>query len=88
MQYSFCGALAPAFSPPFVSLFQEEFNRAKRSLQSFYMMNLEQKIVVMEDIGRQVLSQNMRHEADYYYDKIGTSCLLSNLIVKVPIAPN
>ena len=35
------------------------------------MMNLEQRPVVFEDIGRQVLATGHRHQPEYYYNKIG-----------------
>ena len=50
---------------------QEELNRAKTQLQSMLMMNLEQRPVVFEDIGRQVLATGHRHQPEYYYEKIG-----------------
>ena len=34
-------------------------------------MNLEQRPVVFEDIGRQVLATGHRHQPEYYYNKIG-----------------
>lgn len=48
-----------------------ELERAKTQLQSMLMMNLEQRPVVFEDIGRQVLAQGFRYQPEYFYDKIG-----------------
>ena len=36
---------------------KQEFNRAKKQLQSMLLMNLESRPVVFEDIARQVLAQ-------------------------------
>ena len=38
------------------------------------MMNLEQRPVVFEDIGRQVLATGIRNQPEYYYEKIGKYC--------------
>ena len=35
------------------------------------LMNLESRPVVFEDIGRQVLANNKRHQAHYYFEEIG-----------------
>ena len=51
--------------------FQDELSRAKTQLQSMLLMNLEQRPVVFEDIGRQVLSQGHRKPPEHYYKQIG-----------------
>ncbi|XP_045195947.2 mitochondrial-processing peptidase subunit alpha-like [Mercenaria mercenaria] len=48
-----------------------ELNRAKTQLQSMLMMNLEQRPVVFEDVGRQVLASGHRKQPEHYYDLIG-----------------
>ncbi|CAH1787055.1 unnamed protein product [Owenia fusiformis] len=50
---------------------QSELGRAKKQLQSMLLMNLESRPVVFEDIGRQVLSQGKRENAEHYLDEIG-----------------
>lgn len=47
-----------------------ELERAKKQLQSMLLMNLEQRPVLFEDIGRQVLSVGKRRDAAYYIDAI------------------
>lgn len=47
-----------------------ELERAKKQLQSMLLMNLEQRPVLFEDIGRQVLSNGKRRNAAYYIDAI------------------
>ena len=53
----------------------DELERAKTQLQSMLMMNLENRPVMFEDIGRQVLSRGMRFQPEYYYDKISKSII-------------
>ncbi|CAB3996867.1 mitochondrial-processing peptidase subunit alpha-like [Paramuricea clavata] len=48
----------------------EEVSRAKKQLQSMLMMNLESRIVMFEDIGRQILGLGMRNSAQELYEKI------------------
>ena len=47
-----------------------ELERAKKQLQSMLLMNLEQRPVLFEDIGRQVLSVGKRKNAAFYIDAI------------------
>lgn len=47
-----------------------ELSRAKKQLQSMLLMNLEQRPVLFEDIGRQVLATGKRRNADYYIEAI------------------
>lgn len=47
-----------------------ELERAKKQLQSLLLMNLEQRPVVFEDIGRQVLATGFRHRPEYFIDAI------------------
>ncbi|XP_003743034.1 mitochondrial-processing peptidase subunit alpha [Galendromus occidentalis] len=47
-----------------------ELERAKKQLQSMLLMNLEQRPVLFEDIGRQVLSVGKRRNAAHYIDAI------------------
>jgi mitochondrial-processing peptidase subunit alpha len=47
-----------------------ELERAKTQLQSMLFMNLEQRPVVFEDVGRQVLAVGKRQQADYYFNRI------------------
>lgn len=49
---------------------KEELHRAKKQLQSMLLMNLEQRPVVFEDIGRQVLATGARRQPDYYIKAI------------------
>ncbi|XP_046844484.1 mitochondrial-processing peptidase subunit alpha-like [Xenia sp. Carnegie-2017] len=48
----------------------EEVSRAKKQLQSMLMMNLESRIVMFEDIGRQILGLGIRNSAQELYEKI------------------
>ncbi len=48
-----------------------ELSRAKRQLQSMLMMNLEERGIVLEDIGRQVLSNGERKQPQEFVDLIG-----------------
>ena len=50
---------------------QMELSRAKRQLQSMLMMNLEERGIVLEDIGRQVLSNGERKQPQEFVDLIG-----------------
>lgn len=45
--------------------------RAKKQLQSMLLMNLEQRPVVFEDIGRQVLATGSRKRPEYFIQAIG-----------------
>lgn len=47
-----------------------ELERAKKQLQSMLLMNLEQRPVVFEDMGRQVLATGFRHRPEYYIQAI------------------
>lgn len=47
-----------------------EVARAKKQLQSMLMMNLESRVVVFEDIGRQVIGLNKRKSAQELYESI------------------
>ena len=49
----------------------EEVERAKAQLQSLLLMNLEQRPVAFEDIGRQVLFHGSRRDPSEYYEAIG-----------------
>ncbi|XP_031556101.1 mitochondrial-processing peptidase subunit alpha-like [Actinia tenebrosa] len=49
---------------------ESEVARAKKQLQSMLMMNLESRIIVFEDIGRQVLGLGERRTAKDLYDCI------------------
>ena len=46
------------------------FQRAKKQLQSLLLMNLEQRPVVFEDIGRQVLATGFRNRPEYFIQAI------------------
>lgn len=50
--------------------------RAKKQLQSMLLMNLEQRPVVFEDIGRQVLATGSRKRPEYFIKAIGISSIL------------
>lgn len=50
---------------------KSELERAKKQLQSMLLMNLEQRPVVFEDIGRQVLATGSRKQPDHYIKAIG-----------------
>ena len=52
------------------SIGKEEFERAKKQLQSMLLMNLESRPVVFEDIARQVLAQGNRENPENYIQKI------------------
>ncbi|KAK2585518.1 hypothetical protein KPH14_010164 [Odynerus spinipes] len=47
-----------------------ELDRAKKQLQSMLLMNLEQRPVVFEDIGRQVLATGSRKKPEYFIQAI------------------
>lgn len=47
-----------------------ELERAKKQLQSMLLMNLEQRPVVFEDIGRQVLATGTRKRPEYFIQAI------------------
>ncbi|KAK0172268.1 hypothetical protein PV328_005607 [Microctonus aethiopoides] len=47
-----------------------ELERAKKQLQSMLLMNLEQRPVVFEDIGRQVLATGVRKRPEYFINEI------------------
>lgn len=47
-----------------------ELDRAKKQLQSMLLMNLEQRPVVFEDIGRQVLATGSRKRPEYFIQAI------------------
>ena len=49
---------------------KEEFDRAKKQLQSMLLMNLESRPVIFEDIARQVLAQGKREDPEKYIQKI------------------
>jgi len=49
---------------------KDEFERAKKQLQSMLLMNLESRPVVFEDIARQVLAQGKRENPETYIQKI------------------
>ncbi|KAK3088082.1 hypothetical protein FSP39_014459 [Pinctada imbricata] len=49
----------------------DELERAKTQLQSMLLMNLENRPVMFEDVGRQVLSRGSRRQPEYYFDEIG-----------------
>ncbi|XP_011506331.1 PREDICTED: mitochondrial-processing peptidase subunit alpha [Ceratosolen solmsi marchali] len=51
-------------------LSSDELARAKKQLQSMLLMNLEQRPVVFEDIGRQVLATGSRKRPEYYIQAI------------------
>ncbi len=48
-----------------------ELKRAKTQLKSMLMMNLEQRPVMFEDVGRQVLGHGHRKSPMEYLDEIG-----------------
>ncbi|KAF7994179.1 hypothetical protein HCN44_011448 [Aphidius gifuensis] len=52
------------------SLTDTELARAKKQLQSMLLMNLEQRPVVFEDIGRQVLATGFRRRPEYFIQEI------------------
>ncbi|XP_034934529.1 mitochondrial-processing peptidase subunit alpha [Chelonus insularis] len=55
---------------------ESELARAKKQLQSMLLMNLEQRPVVFEDIGRQVLATGTRKRPEYFIheiDKVSTN---------------
>lgn len=49
---------------------ENELARAKKQLQSMLLMNLEQRPVVFEDIGRQVLATGSRKRPEYFIQAI------------------
>ncbi|XP_014615410.1 PREDICTED: mitochondrial-processing peptidase subunit alpha [Polistes canadensis] len=49
---------------------KSELERAKKQLQSMLLMNLEQRPVVFEDIGRQVLATGSRKRPEYFIKAI------------------
>ncbi|XP_063973195.1 mitochondrial-processing peptidase subunit alpha [Diachasmimorpha longicaudata] len=49
---------------------ESELARAKKQLQSMLLMNLEQRPVVFEDIGRQVLATGARKRPEYFMQAI------------------
>ncbi|XP_043276457.1 mitochondrial-processing peptidase subunit alpha [Venturia canescens] len=49
---------------------ENELSRAKKQLQSMLLMNLEQRPVVFEDIGRQVLATGSRKRPEYFIQEI------------------
>lgn len=49
---------------------ESELARAKKQLQSMLLMNLEQRPVVFEDIGRQVLATGVRKRPEYFMQEI------------------
>ncbi|XP_015512900.1 mitochondrial-processing peptidase subunit alpha isoform X1 [Neodiprion lecontei] len=49
---------------------ESELARAKKQLQSMLLMNLEQRPVVFEDIGRQVLATGSRKRPEYFIQAI------------------
>ena len=49
---------------------ETDLTRAKKQLQSAMMMNLESRLIVFEDIGRQVLGQGKKLSPKELYDKI------------------
>ncbi|KAJ8679891.1 hypothetical protein QAD02_015678 [Eretmocerus hayati] len=51
-------------------LSDDELNRAKKQLQSMLLMNLEQRPVVFEDMGRQVLATGHRKRPEFYIEAI------------------
>lgn len=53
------------------SLVDTELARSKKQLQSMLLMNLEQRPVVFEDIGRQVLATGFRRRPEYFIQEIG-----------------
>lgn len=52
------------------SLSSEEISRAKAQLKSMLLMNLETRAVMFEDIARQVLNTGVRHQPEYWAEKI------------------
>ncbi|XP_003708190.1 mitochondrial-processing peptidase subunit alpha isoform X1 [Megachile rotundata] len=52
------------------SIMDSELARAKKQLQSMLLMNLEQRPVVFEDIGRQVLATGSRKLPEYFIQAI------------------
>merc|ERR1719460_424133 len=52
------------------SIGKEEFERAKKQLQSMLLMNLESRPVIFEDVARQVLAQGKRERPEHYIEKI------------------
>ncbi len=50
---------------------QVSLSRAKEQLKSAMMMNLESKMVVFEDIGRQLLGQGFKMTPEELTHKIG-----------------
>ncbi|TPP60129.1 Mitochondrial-processing peptidase subunit alpha [Fasciola gigantica] len=54
------------------TLSSQEISRAKAQLKSMLLMNLETRAVMFEDIARQVLNTGVRHQPEYWAEKIGT----------------
>ncbi|XP_014233207.1 mitochondrial-processing peptidase subunit alpha [Trichogramma pretiosum] len=52
------------------TLATDELARAKKQLQSMLLMNLEQRPVVFEDMGRQVLATGVRKRPEYFIQAI------------------
>ena len=49
-----------------------ELGRAKAIFKSKMMMQLEARPVMLEDLGRQVMTSGVQKDVDYYMSKIGT----------------
>lgn len=48
-----------------------ELSRAKAIFKSKMMMQLEARPVMLEDLGRQVMTSGVQKDVDYYMSKIG-----------------
>ena len=48
-----------------------ELGRAKAIFKSKMMMQLEARPVMLEDLGRQVMTSGVQKDVDYYMSKIG-----------------
>lgn len=63
-------AFANTFANPKLALTEEEVSRAKNQLKSSLLMNLESKLVELEDMGRQVQLRNSKVPVDEMIEKI------------------
>ncbi|KAF5194601.1 Mitochondrial-processing peptidase subunit alpha, partial [Thalictrum thalictroides] len=68
---------------------QTELDRAKQSTKSAVLMNLESRMVVSEDIGRQILTYNERKPVDYFLRAVDQVCLndIKKIIRKMISSP-
>lgn len=64
---------------------QDELDRAKTQLKSMLLMQLEQRPVMFEDVGRQVLGHGARKSPVQYMEEIGNLPSYVNFMRKVAL---